>query len=498
MPSRPTDGRTWRRPALRAFAIAALVHVALYAWWVRADMLLSDDYSFFDPEETFAAMEEWFFRPLYRMAALALRDAALSAPDAIVWLKAVHLLLSATFVGTVAAFFAATSRAAWVGVAAGLLASTSLGQQTNSVWFNIGPQFPTYILAVVTVWCIAAAARRTAAGAVLATAAMATLLAASMFLYQMAPFYMVGLVAAYLVLTTDDDRTTARTTLFAAAAVLAAVVVYAVALRLAVDAGMIAGRAASATALGAVAGRLPLVRPELAFAWGYPLLAPRAAAGLLAMLILAGGAVALVRSRRRGPLALRWIAAAGAAGAAIHLPAALNDFQAAERLYIPGALAVAGFAIAAAAAIWDAIGQGPLRTPLAVAGAGALAGAAVTASTATVVGIGLPHHAEVQHVRTQLAVRPPGETVGVYVIRPAKGTPFWARPGNAGKEGLYLVGMSTYHPWTGRGIVRFALRHADPGHAIPVTVSRPGSAPPAGWTIVDMLPFDRALDRIAQ
>jgi hypothetical protein len=484
------------RPVVAAFAFVLAVHVCLYFWWVRADMLLSDDYSFFDPEEDFAEMVELFFRPLYRQAALALRDAALADPGAVFLLKAGHLLLTGIFVGFIAAFFAATARSAAAGVAMGILAATSLGQQINNVWLNIAPQVPTYILAVLSVWGMAAAAARSRAAGIAAMAAASAALAGSMFLYQMAPFYVVGLIGAYAVLTRDDDATLRRTVMLSAFSALFAVAFYAAALGYAVAEGMTAGRAASAVSLPSLAGRLAAIRPGYGFAWGGPRLAAGTAMWVCAAVILPGLLLALWNGADRRSVVRRWAIGIAATAVALLLPAMLNDFQGAARLYVPGAIGVAGLLVAAAVAIWRCLGAGWAAAPLKLAGAAALALAAVTASAQTVLAVGLPQYAEIRYIRTVLGGRGPDDLKGVYVILPAAGTPFWKQPGNAGREDLYALSMSTYHYWTARGIVRYALRYADPGHRVPVAEAQAGGRPPEGWTVVDMRPYDRALGRM--
>ena len=482
-------------PAWHAFAAVLLIHLAVNSWWLLSDALLSDDYSLFDPAETFPAMTESFFRPLYRQAALVLQAVALASPDGVVVLKAIHLVLAGTFAATVAAFAAQLSRSAAVGIGAGILVAFGFGQQINNVWLNILPQFPTYILATAAVWSIAVAARGPMVRALTVTLAVGAVMTGSMFLYQMAPIYMIGLVALYIVLTRDDDRAVIATVALSAIAVLLALGVYLIALMTTVAAGATDGRAAAVMSIPILVARLAAVRPDYGMLWGYPLLDLDTVRWFVPALVAIGGLASIVASPARASTALRWAAAIVATAAALLVPAMLNDFQGAARLYIPGSIGIAGLLLAGAIGLGATVTGARAIRSLRLASATVMAAVVATALAATVSGIGLAQHAEVQFIRSQIAGRPLTESKGIYVLPPGADVPFWAHPANRNKPDLYALGMSAYHAWAMVGLVRYAIRHADPGHAVRVYVGPPRIAPPPEWAVVDMRIYDRALSR---
>jgi hypothetical protein len=299
---------------------------------------------------------------------------------------------------------------------------------------------------------------------------------------------MAGIVAAYIVLSHDDRRSAARLVIPAGVVCVVAMCAYLLALWVASSSGLVAtGRASGA--LGGMWSRLTSVQPQQGMFWfNLFLTAPQSAAGVV-IFVVVGASLDILRNG--GDQALRWGAAVILTAAALCTPAALNDFQAA-RLYAPGAVGVAGLLIASAVAIYRQLPVGiqPFARNVTIVVGLFLS---VASQAAGVIGLGLNQHAELQYVRSQVAQVDIASVVHVHLIPPPEDSPFWGQLIRDPRHDMYTVRLSSYHPWAREGLVRFALRYADPKRRIRVTVGNEVPEPSPSVAVVDMRPANRAL-----
>jgi hypothetical protein len=180
--------------------------------------------------------------------------------------------------------------------------------------------------------------------------------------------------------------------------------------------------------------------------------------------------------------------------AVLGVSAALNDFQAA-RLYAPGAIGIAGMLVASILAIFREF-SAELRSVAQYIAIVAALFLGIASQAAGVIGIGLNQHAELQHVRNQVAQVDTASLARVHFVPPPAGRPFWDQPIRDPAHDMYVLRLSSYHSWTREGLVRFALRHLDPAKRIEVTIGDKVPEPAPGLVVVDMRPADRALFEI--
>jgi hypothetical protein len=215
---------------------------------------------------------------------------------------------------------------------------------------------------------------------------------------------------------------------------------------------------------------------------------------IVVLIFVAAGA--LIDVWRNGmERALRWGAAVLITVVTLYVPAGLNNFQGAGRLYSPGAIGIAGLIVASGLALARELPSTFYAAARAAAlSVGLLIG--ISSQAASVIGMGLTQHAELQYVRAQIAKYDLASTTRVHLIPPPDNSAFWNQPIWDPADDMYVVRLSTYHPWTREGIVRFALRYRDPARRISVSVGPEAPVGDAGVAIVDMRPADKALFQI--
>lgn len=472
----------------KAACVAVGAHLAMYAWWIWADALLSDDYYMFATSPNFRIVTTEMFRPLGAIAADALSAWLQSSPGAVYWVKGLSIGLSSLFVGTIAVSFARITGAPAIGIAMSLLVSTNPGTQINTIWLCTVPIWSTHVVTAMIFYGLVAAREWSPPTRWSLVAVLCLIMAISLLMYQMAPFLLAGIVAAYVVLSHDDRRSLARLVVPAGIVCVVAMCAYLLALWIASSSGLVAGGRAGG-ALSGLLSRLTSVQPQQGMFWLNLFLTAPQSAVCVAIFVSLGASLDILRNGRER--ALRWGAAVLLTAAALCTPAALNDFQAA-RLYAPGSIGVAGLLIASALAINRQLPSGlwPAARHLAMATGLFLL---VSSQAAGVIGLALNQHAELQYVRTQIAQAGIANVVQVHLIPPPEDSAFWAQPIRDPRHDMYTVRLSSYHPWAREGLVRFALRYVDPGRRLKVTVGNemPDASPSVA--VVDMRPANRAL-----
>lgn len=476
---------------VKAGCFAAGVHLAMYAWWIWSDALLSDDYYMFATAPNFDLQASAMFRPLGAMAADALTWWLQASPGAVYWAKGLSVALSASFAGVLGACFARATGSTSAGLAMALLISTNPGNQINAVWLCTLPIWITYVAAAAAFYCLIISRDWRAASRRGLTALLAVVVATMLLAYQMAPFVLAGAAAAYIVLARDDRQSVARVIVPVGVIIVASMCAYLLALWYVSASGIIeSGRASGA--LGGIPNRLASIQPEQGLFWFNQFVTAPQSAIVVSLFIAIGAALdTWLGGVER---ALRWSAAALLTIMVLCAPGALNDFQAA-RLYAPGAIGVAGLITASAIAIMSVL---PPVLHTSARATAVLVGLSlgIASQTATANGVGQTQHAELQHIRNQIAKRDLASLTRVHLIPPPDSSTFWTQPIRGPANDMYVVRLSTYHPWTREGIVRFALRYFDPTRKIAVTVGPEAPTESDSVAVVDMRPANRALFQI--
>ncbi len=479
------------KPEIKAALIGIGAHLAMYAWWIWADALLSDDYVLYAAPMNFNPVEKEMFRPFAAMVGRALAAWHQSGADAVYWAKAVSLVLSSAFAGLLAASFARVTGSVAAGAAVALLVSANPGIQINSIWLITILNWPAYTLPAAMFLALLVWQQRSAILRWSMTAVFCMVMTAMMFMYQLAPFVLAGIAAAYIVLSNDSRKNVAHLTGLLIVIAVVSMAAYLLALWIAISNGYVgSGRAGGA--LGGIFTRLASVQAERGLHWFNLFLTAKQSAIGVMLFAVAGASIDIARNGKER--ALRWAVATFATAGTLFAPAALNDFQAAGRLYAPGAIGVAGLVVASALAMFRELPGELHATARTVTLAFGFA-LGISSQAAGVIGIGLTQHAELQHIRNQIAKRDVAGLWRVHLIPPPNGA-FWNQPIFDPADDMYVVRLSTYHPWTHEGIVRFALRHVDPERRIQITIGPDAPEESAGVAIVDMRPADRALFQI--
>lgn len=478
-------------PAVKAACIAVGAHLAMYAWWIWADALLSDDYFMFARAPTFGFQASELFRPLGAMAAEGLTSWLQSSSNAVYWAKSVSLAVSSAFVALLAATLSHATRSVGSSAGVALLVSTNPGMQINAIWLCTLPIWISYTVTAAIFFAVIVARNWSSRSQWGLTVALTVVMTVLVLTYQMVPFVLAGAIAAYIVLTQDDWRALIRTVFHAGVIAAVATSAYLLALWYVTSADLIeSGRASGA--IGGMSGRISKIQLQEGMFWLNLLVTAKQSAIVVSLIISCGAAIDVLRNG--GGRAARWALALLATIAALAAPAALNDFQAA-RLYAPGAIGVAGMLVASMLAIFREL-PGGARS---LARTGVIAAAlflGIASQAAGVIGIGLNQHAELQHIRNQVVQIDTTSLVRVHLVPPPSGRPFWNQPIRDPAHDMYVVRLSSYHSWTREGLVRFALRRLDPNKRIEVTVGDKVPEPAPGLVVVDMRPADRALFEI--
>ncbi len=479
------------RLEIKAAWIGIGAHLAMYAWWIWADALLSDDYYLFATTPGFKPVATQMFRPLAASAGSMLAAWLQSGADVIYWAKALSLVLSSAFAGLLAASFARVTGSVAAGVAVALLVSTSPGIQINSIWLITIINVPAYIAPVAVFLMLLIGQERPATWRWAMVPLFSVIITLTLLFYQLAAFMLAGLAAAYIILADDSRKNMARIVVPLIVIAGVSMAAYLLALWIAISNGYVGSGRASGALSGTLA-RLALVEAERGLHWFNLFVTAKQSATVILMFLVTGASIDIWRNGKER--ALRWGVATLITAGALSIPAALNPFPQPGRLYSAGAIGVAGLVVASALAIFREL-PGKLHT---IARTGTLAAAfalGVNSQAAGVIGIGLTKHAELQHVRNQIAQHDLAGIWRVHLIPPPVGE-FWRQPIRDPADDMYVFRLCTYQPWAREGIVRFALRHVDPARRIQVTVGSDAPGESAGVAIVDMRPADRALFQI--
>lgn len=476
--------------ALAAFAAS----VIMYGWWVFADMLLSDDYSFYMRDPNFAMMTSEFFRPGYELASDWMASWAISSPDAVYWMKALQLLFSAGFSAVIAGFFARLTGSAFAGLAVGLLVATNPGAQINAVWLCITPQWVLFFISAVLFAALHQMLPGKDRGYLLITGGLsAILILAMMLVYQLPPFYLLGMLAAYAILSRENWSQIQTHGIAVLIIIAIGGLVYALTLKIGIASGEVTGRAASALNLGVLMDRVSDLQLTSGMYWLNLFLPQKTTAALVMLTILCGAILDVTMGPDSADRAKRWGAAIALTFATLIAPGILNPFGAA-RLYTPGSIGVAALLVAS---IW-AMYRHANPTWKAIWRNAAIAGLVLVvmgSSAATMIGFGQAQHAELQYIRAQLGWQDLSKITRIHLVPPDPG-PHWTQTISDSRDDMYGLRMSTYHDWTYEGIVRFAIRNVDPQMRIDVTFGPPLTDPPADVAVVDMRPLSASLYRI--
>lgn len=479
------------RPEVKAAWIAVGANLAMYAWWIWADALLSDDYYLFATAPSFKSAETDMFRPLAAATGDMLATFVQSSAGAIYWAKALLVLLSSAFAGLLAASFARVTGSVGAGVAVALLVSTTPGIQINSIWLITAINWLAYVVPVAIFLALLAWRDRPAIWRWVMVALFSVVMALMLLTYQLAAFILAGLAAAYIVLSTDDRKTVVRTVVPLIVIAGVAMAAYLLALGIAISSGYVGGGRAGG-ALSGLLARLLSGQAERGLHWFNLFVTAKQSAAAALLFITAGASIDIWRNGAER--ALRWGAAILITAGALYVPAALNPFPNPGRLYSAGAIGAAGLVVASALALFrelPASSRGIARIAALVLGFAL----GISSLAAGVVGIGLTKHAELQYIRNQIARQNIAEVWRVHLIPPPE-SPFWSQPIRDPADDMYVFRLCTYHVWAREGIVRFALRYADPARRIQVTIGPDAPEEKAGIAIVDMRPADRALFQI--
>lgn len=475
----------------RVFWLSAAIPFLLYSQWLALDFVFSDDYGLFEEAQRFPAMAAQFGRPFYTPIMLAMGAFARSHPDAIIALKFVHLCSVGLFIGLFGVFVARTCRSSWAGCAAATLAAASPAVQINAVWVNILPQWWLFAATVVAFIGLRTASTLKYDRAATAAVGIGLAVGLSMLLYQMPLFLLGGLLAVYLILSSDTLGRLIRLCSLAAISAVAAAALYGSYLGWAVSTGRLrSGRAAESLSLSTAELCNRLMETPLSYGthWLNLWLDPPYAIHLVLVFISLGFLIDVIAlpppSMGRLDRLGRWMAAASITLAVLSIPAMLNDFQVAYRLFLPGMIGVVGLMVASALAMTRLLA---LVFPWGLivarfAGVCVLIAVCWSASAAVIVGLALPQCAEVAYIRKEIDRQRHGALESVHLI-PPENRPFWNDPIPRPNQCLYCLRMSTYHSWARRGIVRYALRHVDPNYQIRISVAETA---PEGAVVVDM------------
>ena len=480
------------RPDVKAAWIGICAHLAMYAWWIWADALLSDDYYLFATAPSFKSAETEMFRPLAAIAGDTLVAWLQGGADAVYWAKALSLMLSSAFAGLLAASFARVTGSVSAGAAVALLVSSSPGIQINSIWLITMINVPAYIAPVAIFLVLLTGQERSVTSRWVMVTVFCAVMTLMLLFYQLAAFMLAGLTAAYIVLSNDSRKNTVRIVVPLIVIAAVSMAVYLLALWIAISNGYVgSGRASGA--LTGVVSRLASVQAERGLHWfNLFFTAKQSAIGMLLFLV-AGASIDIWRNGKER--ALRWGAATLITAGTLYVPAALNPFPNPSRLYSAGTIGVSGMVVASALAMFRELPgkfQTLARTLTVVAGFAL----AVNSQAAGVIGIGLTKHAELQYIRNQVSKQDIADVWRVHLIPPPDKSEFWRQPIRDPADDMYVFRLCTYHVWAREGIVRFALRYADPARRIQVTVGPDAPEESSGVAIVDMRPADRALFQI--
>lgn len=476
--------------ALETFAIS----IVMYGWWVFADMLLSDDYSFYMRDPDFAMMTNEFFRPGYELASDWMASWAISSPNAVYWMKALHLLFAAGFFAVVAGFFARLTGSVFAGLAVGLLVATNPGAQINAVWLCITPQWVLFFISAIMFAALHQMLPGKDRGTLLVAVGLsAILLLAMMLVYQLPPFYLLGMLAAYVILSRENWSQIQAHGIIILIVIAIGGGIYAAALKIGISSGEVTGRAASAMNLQVLMDRISDLQLTSGMYWLNLFLPPKTTAALVMLTILCGAILDVTMGPDSSDRAKRWGAAIALTFAALIAPGLINPFASA-RLYTPGAIGVAALLVAA---VWTMIRHANPRWKktwrnLSAAG---LVIVVMGSSAATMIGFGQAQHAELQYIRAQLGWQDLSKITRIHLVPPDPG-PHWTQTISDSRDDMYGLRLSTYHDWTYEGIVRFAIRNVDPQMRIDVTFGPPLAEVPANVAVIDMRPISASLYRI--
>jgi hypothetical protein len=291
------------KPAVKAVCIAVGAHLAMYAWWIWADVLLSDDYFMFARTPSFGFQASELFRPLGAMAAEVLTNWLQSSLSAVYWAKAFSLAMSSAFVALLAAGLWQASRSVGASVAVALLVSTNPGMQINAIWLCTLPIWMAYALTAATFYAVIAARNWSPRSQWVLTVALSAAMTVLVLTYQMVPFVLAGAIAAYIVLAQDDWRVLVRTVVHAGVIATVATSVYLVALWYVTSADLIeSGRASGA--IGGMSGRIAKIQLQEGMFWLNLFVTAKQSSAVVSLIIACGAAIDMLRNG--WPRAARW------------------------------------------------------------------------------------------------------------------------------------------------------------------------------------------------
>lgn len=473
---------------LKTGAMAFLLHIFMYSWWIFADVLLSDDYGLYKRAPNLSVMTHSFFRPLHEHISTWISEILQRSPDMIYWIKAGQVFTSAVFCGIVAIIFVRITKSMLAGLGIAILISTNPGAQINSIWLCIAPQWPLYIITALIFWSSINIIERSSRTQIIFFLIATIIMSSLMLVYQLPPFYLIGLTAAFLVLNNRGQQITLKLSALNIAIATTSILIYGTLLEIATNLGIVTGRAAQATNISIIPDRFHEVVFAKGLHWFNLFLNEKTSATAVITIIVLGSVIDLITSKHRKECLLRWIAATFLTAFILIVPAVLNDFQKAARLYTPGAIGASGLMIASLLAFRRTI---PVVKAFAIPAIFLLVSAS---NIATIIGFGQSQHAELQYIRSEIAKYDINNIKCVYLIPPDKG-PFWKQNIHGPNHDMYIVRMSSYHEWTYEGLVRFALRYVDPTMKLSITS---GLTPPndPNTAVVDMRILNRSLYEI--